>query len=181
MKRNFHRIIIQKFIIIYIDYYIVFWKNADSLDQAKDEFWSAVHEITSQKYNLQPIQGVDKLTALYRESIETGARDEKMPDNYVVRTELHNLPKNIDDFRCTGGFFSECTINSLDDIVPIITRKYQTLAYYGFTKNELESFVKNNRLSGIDRIVPVGRTTDFSLTWDGYNLIEVMSRIVDVI
>lgn len=161
--------------------HIVFWKNADSLDQAKDEFWSAVHEITSQKYNLQPIQGVDKLTALYRESIETGARDEKMPDNYVVRTELHNLPKNIDDFRCTGGFFSECTINSLDDIVPIITRKYQTLAYYGFTKNELESFVKNNRLSGIDRIVPVGRTTDFSLTWDGYNLIEAMSRIVDVI
>ena len=161
--------------------HIVFWKNAGNLDQAKDKFWSAVHEITSRKYNLQPIQGVDKLTALYRESIETGASEEKMPDNYVVRTELHDLPKNIDDFRCTGGFFSECTINSLDDIAPIITRKYQTLAYYGFEKGKLESFVKNNRLSGIDRIVPVGRTTDFSLTWDGYNLIEAMSRIVDVI
>ena len=161
--------------------HIVFWKNAVCLDQAKEKFWSAVHGIVSQKYNLQPIQGVDKLTALYRETIETGASEEKMPDNYVVRTELHELPKNIDDFRCTGGFFSEYTIETLDDIAPIITRKYQTLAYYGFEKSELNAFVKNNRLSGIDRIVPVGRTTDFSLTWDGYNLIEAMSRIVDVI
>ena len=104
-----------------------------------------------------------------------------MLDNYVVRTELHDLPTNIDDFRCTGGFFSEYTIDILDDIAPIITRKYQTLAYYGFEKSELDAFVKNNRLSGLDRIVPIGRTTDFSLTWDGYNLIEAMSRIVDVI
>lgn len=161
--------------------HIVFWKNAENLERAKEKFWSAVHGIASQKYNLQPIQGVDKLTALYREAIETDASAEKMPDNYVVRTELHNLPKNIDDFRCTGGFFSEYTIDALDEIAPIITRKYQTLAYYGFEKSELESFVKNNRLSGIDRIVPIGRTTDFSLTWDGYNLIEAMSRIVDMI
>ena len=161
--------------------HIVFWKNADHLVQAKDKFWSAVHTITSQKYNLQPIQSVDKLTALYREAIETNVHEEKMFDNYVMRTELHELPQNIDDFRCTGGFFSEYTVAALNDIAPIITRKYQTLAYYGFEKNELESFVKNNRLSGIDRIVPIGRTTDFSLTWDGYNLIEAMSRIVDVI
>lgn len=161
--------------------HIVFWKNASCLELAKEKFWSAVHEIASQKYNLQPIQGVDKLTALYREAIEIGAREEKMLDNYVVRTELHELPQNIDDFRCTGGYFSEYTIGILDDIAPIITRKYQTLAYYGFEKSELDAFVKNNRLSGIDRIVPIGRTTDFSLTWDGYNLIEAMSRIVDVI
>ena len=161
--------------------HIVFWKNANCLELAKEKFWSAVHGIVSQKYNLQPIQGVDKLTALYREAIETDASEEKMLDNYVVRTELHDLPRNIDDFRCTGGFFSEYTVNALDYIAPIITRKYQTLAYYGFEKSELEAFVKNNRLSGIDRIVPIGRTTDFSLTWDGYNLIEAMSRIVDVI
>lgn len=161
--------------------HVVFWKESESLVVAKEKFWEAIHKLASQKYNLQPVQGIDKRTALHRLSIETDAHEVPMPDNYIVRAELKKLPQNIDDYRCTGGFFAEHTIKSLDEIAPIVTRKYQTLAYYGFEHAKLESFVKQNRLSGIDRIVPIGRTTEFSLTWDGYNLIEAMSRIVDVI
>jgi hypothetical protein len=32
------------------------------------------------------------------------------------------------------------------------------------------------RFNGIDRIVPIGKTTDFNLIWDGYDLINVLSR-----
>ena len=42
---------------------------------------------------------------------------------------------------------------------------------------ELMEFVLRNRFQGLDRIVPIGETTAFSLTWDGYNLIEMFSRI----
>ena len=31
---------------------------------------------------------------------------------------------------------------------------------------------------GIDRVVPLGRTLDFSLNWDGYDLIYSMSRVL---
>lgn len=78
----------------------------------------------SQKYNLQPILSVDKLDALLRLVIESGAREVPMPDNFVMRTELKKLPQNIDEYRCTGGFFAEYAIDNLDEIAPIVTRKY---------------------------------------------------------
>jgi hypothetical protein len=72
-------------------------------------------------------------------------------------------------------------VESLDDIAPIVSAKYQTLAYFGFEREELEAFVQRNRLTGIDRIVPFGETTAFSLTWDGRGLIQAMSRIIDIL
>lgn len=104
-----------------------------------------------------------------------------MPDNIVVRAELKEVPKDIEEYRCTCGYFSEHTIDSLDDIAPIINIKYQSLGYYGFEKEQLKEFVLNNRLTGLDRIVPIGETTAFSLTWDGYNLIDTFTREVSVL
>ena len=61
-----------------------------------------------------------------------------------------------------------------------INSKYQTLTYLGFQKEELEDFVIKNRLSGIDRIVPVGQALDIDIIWDGYDLAKSLSRIIDV-
>jgi hypothetical protein len=157
--------------------HVIFWENTSVTEQAKSRFWTAVHDYTAQKYNLQAVLSVDKLTAFYRQSVLMDIKSEAMPDNYVVRTRLSQLPKNIDSFRCAGGYFSEYGINSLDDIASIVTAKYQTLAYYGFEKAELTRFVTENKLFGLDRIVPIGETTAFSLTWDGYNLIDTFTRI----
>ena len=85
---------------------------------------------------------VDKLTAFYRQAACMDIKAEKMPDNVVVRSELKNVPSNIDEFRCACGYFSEKTIASLDEIAPIVTVKYQTLGYYGFDRSELVDFVR---------------------------------------
>jgi hypothetical protein len=106
---------------------------------------------------------------------------EEMEDNFVVRTKLKELPKDIDTFRCAGGYFSERDIDSLNDIAPIVTNRYQTLAYYGFEQSELQEFILGNRLAGLDRAVPMGETTAFSLTWDGYNLIDTLSRKISIL
>ena len=159
----------------------IFWMNSESLIAAKNRFWIAVHDYTAQKYELQAVMSVDKLTAFYRQAASMDIKKEDMPDNVVVRTELSELPKDIEDFRCACGYFSEYTIDSLDDIAPIITTKYQSLGYYGFERDSLIEFVKHNRLQGLDRIVPIGETTAFSLTWDGYNLIEMFSRIPSIL
>ena len=34
---------------------------------------------------------------------------------------------------------------------------------------------------GIDRIVPIGRTMEFSSVWDGYELINTLSRRIEII
>ena len=60
----------------------------------------------------------------------------------------------------------------------MINRKFQTLAYYGMEPSVLKKFIETHRPCGIDRIVPIGRTLDFSLVWDGYDLIGMLSRTV---
>lgn len=159
----------------------IFWLKDECLNEAKEKFWKAIHEYASAKYQLQAVMSVDKLTAFYRQAACMNVHEEKMPDNVVVRTELSELPKNIEDFRCACGFFSEKTIESLDEIAPIVSIKYQTLGYYGFERTELVDFVKRNRFHGLDRIVPIGETTAFALTWDGYNLIDTFTRIPSVL
>lgn len=158
--------------------HLLFWMNEEGLEEAKRRFWTAVHDLVARKYNLQAVLSVDKLTAFYRQAIQLEVEAEPMPDNYVVCSELKALPNNIDEFRCAGGYFSEYTIDRLDEIAPIITPKYQTMAYSGFQREELINFVLQNRLTGLDRFVPFGETTAFSLTWDGYDLIRTFSRVV---
>jgi hypothetical protein len=159
--------------------HLVCWLG-DAVQEAKDRFWTAVHQLAARKYVLQPVLSVDKLTAFYRQAVAMDSHREVMPDNVVVRTELHSLPKDIDTFRCTGGYFSEYTLQSLDELAGIITTKYQTLAHFGLTKEELRDFVLRNRLTGLDRLVPIGETTAFSLTWDGWDLVRTLSRSIGI-
>ena len=149
--------------------------------KAKQLFWSAVQNLVDKRYVLQDIQAVDKLTVLYRQSVAMNIRAEEYTNNVLRRVELSQLPNDIDEYRCAGGYFTEYTAQTLDEIVPIIKNKYQTIAYYGLEKDDLISFVNRNKIVGVDRIVPVGETTAFSLIWDGYDLINTMSRIVDVL
>lgn len=160
--------------------HLVVW-TGNHVDEAKKLFWNAVQQVTEQKYLFQDVMAVDKLTALYKQACAMPTHEEETKNNILRRVEIDALPQDIDSFRCAGGYFTEYTAQSLDEIAPIVNEKYQTLAYYGFTQQELADFVLRNRLTGIDRIVPFGETTAFSLTWDGMNLIERMSRIIDLI
>ncbi len=36
-------------------------------------------------------------------------------------------------------------------------------------------------IKGVDRVVPVGRTMDFDLIWDGYNLVTQLTREVVIL
>lgn len=62
----------------------------------------------------------------------------------------------------------------------MVTSQVQTLTYFGVSREELTSFVQQNRVRGIDRIVPVGEAMDIGLIWDGYDLIRTLSRICNV-
>lgn len=161
--------------------HLVCWKIENGIFEAKKRFWDIFHAYVNKHYELQELFGVNKLAALCRQAVAMDIRQNNMPDNNLVCVQLRTLPRNIEEYRCTSGYFSEYDVTSLDDIAPIITEKYQTLAYFGFEYDELRDFVLRNRLTGIDRIVPFGETTTFSLTWDGMNLIERMSRIISVI
>jgi hypothetical protein len=162
--------------------HLMIWLGSDeNIRKSKDEFWQALHSLVQEKYNLQPVVAVDKLTAMYRQAIDYGEiKVTETIDNYILRIELASLQPNIEECKSYGGYFCEYTAQSLGEIAKIANRKYQTLAYYGIPREELVNFRLASNFIGIDRIVPIGQTAAFSLTWDGYNLPQVLSTICDI-
>lgn len=162
---------------------LIYWLGSgETLQQAQDRFWNMVHSYAASRYPLEPVVAVDKLTAAYRAALQLlGSRIVPMADNLAVRIQLASLSGNIEENRCAGGFFLEYAAESLDDLIPVVKCKYQTLSYLGLNPDELRRFVRDNRLTGIDRIAPVGSTMDFSLIWDGIDLIRTLSRVIDAI
>lgn len=160
---------------------IVWIGDATTIQQAKDKFWTAVHGYVATHYHkFQEVIAVDKWTAMCRQAIGMDIYRVETQDNYILRVETENLTPDIEKYRCLGGYFTEYATQHIEDIAQIVNGRYQTLSYYGLERADLEQFVRLQRLSGIDRIVPVGETTAFSFVWDGYNLIDQMTRIVDV-
>jgi hypothetical protein len=86
----------------------------------------------------------------------------------------------VEFYKCSSGYFNEFTINSLDELLPIINRKYQTMRYIGFSKFEIYDWVNKFKPIGIDRIVPIGQTMDFSLVWDGFDFVSNLSRQIEI-
>lgn len=161
--------------------HLVVWLGSEeNIAKAKEIFWTEVQQLVDAKYALQDVLAVDKLTAFYRQAVKMDIRKVNYANNALQRVELSTLDNEIDDYRCAGGYFTEYTAQTLNEINPIIKNKYQTLAYYGLTESEINDFVINNRIVGFDRIVPFGETTSFSLTWDGYNLVNTLTRVVSV-
>lgn len=158
---------------------LVYWLgDGETLRQAQSRFWQAIHAYVKSRYPVEPVVAVDKLTALGRAAIGLEAVRQPMPDNRIVRAVLPCLREEVDEYRCHGGFFLEYAAETLDDLIPVVKRKYQTLSYLGSEPAALRQFVMENGLPGIDRITPLGHTMDFALTWDGYDLIRTLSRRV---
>lgn len=155
---------------------VVWLGDKFNIKTGKSVFWKAIQNEIRKKYEFQSVLAVDKLTAIYKQASSMEIQQNEHNDNTLIRVQLNYLSKEIDNFRCAGGYFSEFDANSINEIAPIVKNNYQTLAYYGVEKNILENFVKDNLIIGIDRIVPIGNTTDFALTWDGYNLINTLTR-----
>ena len=82
-----------------------------------------------------------------------------------------------------NGFFWESRLNDIDEFrgyLASIDYKPQTLIYYGFP--DIDLLIKEESLHFyFDRIVPLGRSMDFSFVWDGYNLLHTLSKTTKVI
>ena len=161
---------------------LVIWTgDKKNISQAKEMFWSAL-QLRIDQYVLSPILSVDKLSALYLQSQDNAEIRREIPiDNKLWRIKVSELSVDIDKNRCAGGYFLEYDASTLNELKKIVNRKYQTLAYYGYDNDELSKLVLEMKFNGIDRIVPIGKTTDFSLIWDGYDLISALSRVCSIL
>lgn len=161
---------------------LIYWVGEGDSLEASERFFRAMGAYARQRYELPAVTAVDKLTAACRAAMKLeGAEIVPDPDNWVTRVRVKALCPELYELRSPGGFFLEYAAPTLDALGDFVTPRVQTLSYLGLSPEELSRFVLENGLTGVDRIVPVGHTMDFSLVWDGYDLIQTLSRKISAL
>lgn len=154
---------------------LVLWLG-DKIEEARSDLWNLLEELVRSEYTLTGTQSVMKLESFYR-------MVEKLPDlrlcsenNYIVRVWASEIRPELMDNIPGSGFFIESKAANITALAPLLRQRCQTLAYYGIELTVFNQLLSQTGPLGIDRIVPIGQTLDFSLTWDGYDIIRSLSR-----
>ena len=158
---------------------VIVWTGKE-IEKAKELFWSKEHNIVEKKYSFQPILGVNKLTKAYIvASLNEGIRIEGHEDNLIIRVKVNELFDTLMDYKDNGGYFYEYDCSDYRELIPLCNdKRCQTVAYIG-NKDMVEKLIETG-IKGIDRVVPIGKTMDFDLIWDGYNMPNMLTRTISV-
>lgn len=164
--------------------FVLFTGDISSCERSSKLFWHYLEEELIKRNKPDSIDiAMEKLVYLY-ESISKSetASPLEMPENFKP-TVLHITKSEIGEYResCGGGFFFECFLNNLDELIPLVNRKDQTLAYFGYNFDEIRDFTVKVNGAGIDRIVPIGQALNFSPSWDGYSLLYELSKRINIL
>jgi hypothetical protein len=97
--------------------------------------------------------------------------------NELTVLRLSNLSK-LDRNHCGGGLLLSVDVPDILALAQVVKRRDQTLTYFGFDRQEMEAFAQALNGKGIDRIVPIGQALTFNRFWDGYDLLQELTRRV---
>ena len=158
---------------------IVIW-SGNRIGEAKAEFWKHLHCLVKERYVIQPIQSVNKLTSACLIAAQLpGCRVIKEQDRLITRIAVPRISRDLMEYRDNSGYFFEYDCADIMELKELCDNKRcQTIAYIG-DKDVVLPLIRAG-VRGIDRVVPVGKTMDFDLIWDGYNLPALLTRTVTI-
>lgn len=162
---------------------VIIWIGKEK-DKAKAAFWKHAHDVIKERYELAPVQTVSKLTELYLSATDIEVKRVKDNitdvDELIYRIKVQDLD-GVVEHKYNSGFFFEYDADMLSEILPLCTENCQTITYCGVAREVIESFLIEGRPRGVDRVLPMGKSMDFALIWDGHDLIREMSRNVTIL
>lgn len=156
---------------------LVMWLG-NNVEQARQLFWEKLDELVKRDYDMKPIQAVDKYTSMCMLGMKYKGQRLVSHDNYVMRIEVDQLTSELMEYKNGGGYFFEYIGEDVDEVVPVLTKKCQTISVLGIDKSVVKKVVFDHGVRGVDRIVELGQTMGLEFIWDGYKMIESMSRFV---
>ena len=154
----------------------IFWLGKENeSDLARKFFWESFNKF---KYDVGPVEKIDRAILMNKliKNNKVEMSDRNWTDSFL--NILFKNPEEIDLRKIRGkfGIFLETKISDLKELSFIFDQKLQTVAIYGVEEVLIKELIVNEKLSGCDRIVPIGRALDFSLTWDGRDSLQVLTR-----
>jgi len=161
---------------------LILWLgNSELIEETKKDFWARVDDLLDVDFaKISTADIVNKLVTSHSLAINSNINIIKTKNNLVNRINLYSLEKMDTNLHCGGGLFYEFSIEQLGDMIPFVSRKIQTIGYFGVMEEEIKQFITEHTPKGIDRFVPIGEALDFSPIWDGYNFLYEFTRTVDV-
>lgn len=158
--------------------HLIFWLGSDGeIKQAKKIFWDKVR-IVAEKYDLTEMKVSEKYLMLCEKAISFHLGKVRQYGNVLYIVDLSEIPADITDIRGKFGLFFEKKINSIEEILPQVTEKVQTCVTYGIDNDQLIKVLVLNSVHGIDRVVTFGKALNIGIIWDGYEIINELSRII---
>ena len=162
---------------------LVVWTGVKVSD-AQQRFWKEIEvKLKEKQYQMPDILAIDKIDAM----CNLAAKCDDLgiskcgSDNLIFRVSLKKLSSELMHYKMSGGYFFEYHTNDLSEITCVLDKKCQTISYLGIDPELIRSIVIENGVRGVDRIVPLGKTMELEFFWDGLDMIDAMSRYVDVL
>lgn len=161
---------------------LILWHgDTKSIESGKERFWLAVKKLAEGRYDFPPIKATSKYSLFCSNAVRFEQTGNLVAENNLLyRVSLQNISDDLTELRGSFGLFYEYDVKDLKELGPIMKGKMQTVTYYGIDPKALASMVLENGWLGIDRLVPIGKALDLDVIWDGYDIVEEMTRIVDV-
>ncbi len=163
--------------------HMIIWINKNIKNIRKvDLFWRSLLKIVNTKYTFSDDMIYKKITRNY-ENIVNLNETIKSSKNYGEKinvTTLKKITKNIDKIRGIFGSFYQYYSKNFNCLKNIKSEKLQTISYFGMSKNQVKDIIYKYNLNQISRVVPIGKSLDLNLIWDGYDLIESMTNTIKI-
>lgn len=157
---------------------LIFWysDNEFAIQKARERFWTLFEKRLEQAdTGLDMSDYVNKRVAADSLALNESVRIEHASCNDIVRVWLPKPELHV-EYHCGAGLFFESSLSHLEDMLPLLSRKIQTVSYFGIEKEVWTNFLIKNNTQGIDRIVPFGRALDFNYVWDGFDMPGTLLR-----
>ena len=160
--------------------HLIIWYKCGS-NKNKILFWNALLNIVKKNYLMKDgfyIKKYDKILQSFVK--EQNFNYYKSFENLINVVGLKKVDHDIHTRKGNFGLFFEYDLDNLSEISSFVTEKYQTLLYFGFKKKDLHKLIFDNDLKGIDRVVQFGNSLNIDLIWDGYDIIDNLTRIIEI-
>ena len=154
----------------------VFWLGKNNI--AKKNFWYELRKIVNTEYNLDLSGTNKKISNLMNFTLNKNKKFKTDIKNFNL-TKLKSKELSFDNFENINfGTFLEIDLDNINLLKKYTSEKLQTITYYGTEFKIIKKFLVNNKIKGIDRIVPIGRAFDLTPEWDGVDIISTLSRTI---
>ncbi|MCJ8272275.1 MAG: hypothetical protein MJK04_23100 [Psychrosphaera sp.] len=162
----------------------VFWLNGEAQQPIIERFWQAVDGALDGTFDhgIQTADQINKITVSQQLAIDYGVIFKSVNHRWVTCVEFTEIPitQAARAKHCGNGLFYQVALKRLADLPLQLADNEQTLSYFGFDRDEINQALE--QASGaVDRIVPIGSALTFSTVWDGYDLINSLSREIVIL